>query len=175
MVQVQIIAMKGVVQEVVVSILLTVTGTYPQVGTQVKKCYQKSLLLGLYHDKKNQFRPNIKKLNLAFWPGVQNHAFSTALRFQNNMLGVGQGFCHSQTLFWCQCPFVNESYFLGWSLNRTSTYIEHKSSSLMMHWSFLQNQKYFDNVSVQKSYSRVHISWNIVFSKILKKPSIVQK
>ena len=68
---------------------LTVTGTYPQVGTQVKKKYNhKSLLVGLYHDKKSWFRPKIKKLILARSQNhaFSNHAFSTLLRFQNNML-----------------------------------------------------------------------------------------
>ena len=70
-------------------IYLTVIGTYPQVGTQVKKIYNhKSLLVGLYHDKKSWFRPKIKKLILARSQNhaFSNHAFSTLLRFQNNML-----------------------------------------------------------------------------------------
>ena len=67
---------------------LTITITYHQVGTQVKNIYNhKSLLVGLYYDKKSWFRPKIKKLILA---RCQNHAFSihafsTLLRFQNNM------------------------------------------------------------------------------------------
>ena len=48
-----------------------------------KKYNHKSLVVGLYHDKKSWFRPKIKKLILA---RSQNHAFSTLLRFQNNML-----------------------------------------------------------------------------------------
>ena len=70
-------------------VVLTVTGTYPQVGTQVKKkYYHKSLQVGLYHDKKSWFRPKIKKLILARSQNhaFSNHAFSTLLRFQNNML-----------------------------------------------------------------------------------------
>ena len=53
-----------------------------------KKYYHKSLLVGLYHDKKSWFRPKIKKLILARSQNhaFSNHAFSTLLRFQNNML-----------------------------------------------------------------------------------------
>ena len=53
-----------------------------------KKYNHKSLLVGLYHDKKSWFRPKIKKLILARSQNhaFSNHAFSTLLRFQNNML-----------------------------------------------------------------------------------------
>ena len=53
-----------------------------------KKYDHKSLLVGLYHDKKSWFRPKIKKLILARSQNhaFSNHAFSTLLRFQNNML-----------------------------------------------------------------------------------------
>ena len=53
-----------------------------------KKYDHKSLLVGLYHDKKIWFRPKIKKLILARSQnhGFSNHAFSTLLRFQNTML-----------------------------------------------------------------------------------------
>ena len=52
-----------------------------------KKYNHKSLLVGLYHDKKSWFRPKIKKLILARSQNhaFSNHAFSTLLRFQNNM------------------------------------------------------------------------------------------
>ena len=57
-------------------------------NTSKKKYNQKSLLVGLYHDKKSWFRPKIKKLILARSQNhaFSNHAFSTLLRFQNNML-----------------------------------------------------------------------------------------
>ena len=53
-----------------------------------KKYDHKSLLVGLYHDKKSWFRPKIMKLILARSQNhaFSNHAFSTLLRFQNNML-----------------------------------------------------------------------------------------
>ena len=47
--------------------------------------------------------------------------------FQNNMLGVGSGFSYNQALFsWQRLP-MDEKYFLGWSLNMTSTCLEHKT------------------------------------------------
>ena len=36
-------------------------------------------------------------------------------------------FGYNHALFWCQWLPMDESYFLGWSLNMTSTSLEHKT------------------------------------------------
>ena len=43
------------------------------------------------------------------------------------MLGVGQGFGYNHALFWCQWLPMDETNLLGWSLNMTSTCLEHKT------------------------------------------------
>ena len=43
------------------------------------------------------------------------------------MLGVGQGFSYNHALFWCHWLPMNENYFLKWSLDMTSTSLEHKT------------------------------------------------
>ena len=40
---------------------------------------------------------------------------------------VCQGFSYNHALFRCQWLFMDEIYFLGWSLNMTSTCLEHKT------------------------------------------------
>ena len=47
--------------------------------------------------------------------------------FQNNMLGVSLGFSYNHALLWCQWLSIDENYFLQWSLNMTSTCLEHKT------------------------------------------------
>ena len=51
----------------------------------------------------------------------------SAQRFQNPMLGTGQGFGYNHALFWCQWLPMDETNLLGWSLNMTSTCLEHKT------------------------------------------------
>ena len=40
---------------------------------------------------------------------------------------VCQGFSYNHALFRCQWLFMDEIYFLGWSLNMTSTCLEHRT------------------------------------------------
>ena len=82
---------------------------------------------------------NFRKLNgLILVAGVSVHLFSALhafwflkknelQRFQFHMLGVGQEFSCRNIFFWCQRLPMYENYFLGWSLDMTSTCLEHKT------------------------------------------------
>ena len=58
---------------------------------------------------------------------LKGDAMNLTLMLQNNMLGVHLGFSYNHALFWCQWLSMDEINLLGWSLNMTSTCLEHKT------------------------------------------------
>ena len=83
----------------------------------------KVLLKFMFSKKATQTDKNIAiDLTLTTWCQI-----ISAQRFQFHMLGVGQEFSRRNALFWCHRLPMYENYFLGWSLDMTSTCLEHKT------------------------------------------------
>ena len=70
---------------------------------------------------------SIESTTRVIMPYIKGDAMNLTVTFQNNMLGVGLGFSYNHALFWCQWLSIDENYFLRWSLNMTSTCLEHKT------------------------------------------------
>ena len=50
-----------------------------------------------------------------------------SLDFPPLLLNFGEEFSFNHALFWCHWLPMDENYFLGWSLDMTSTCLEHKT------------------------------------------------
>ena len=100
--------------------------------------------------------------NAVSWLGAYRNQYSSAQRFQNPMLGTGQGFGYNHALFWCQWLPMDETNLLGWSLNMTSTCLEHKTRIAQAE-SRMEKKPLFHDVAYAKidllACKQYQISW----------------